>query len=329
MHTINHRQHHQYLLFIKIIIAFMFVMAGSLSAKEISPLFRLEASGLVSDFVVVGNRLYAATDIGSVDIFDLKSGKAVDRIILEPVQVREGEYIAARIYTVDHYQGKTLIVSRGADGYRNVWIYQNYELKKIIGEKEKLFPKEARFIDNNRILMGTFGSDIMLYDTDEKYHKYHRHISDSTMGDVDIGQDGKMAFSDESGAVHIVDIKNGETEKILDKENRDNIYRVAYRHGTVITAGQDRRVGVYLPGGSSYHIDSDFLVYCVALSPDGKTGIYADGTDQDLQLFDLATRTKKDRLVGHHAIVNKITFIGEKLLISSGDERFIYIWKLP
>ena len=307
----------------------LFLVASSVSGKEISPLFRLEASGLVSDFVVVDGRLYAATDSGSVDIFDLKSGKAVERIILEPVRVREDEYIVARIYSVDHSHGKTLIVSRGADGYRNVWIYQNYELKKIIGEKEKLFPKEARFIGNNRILMGTFGSDIILYDTDEKYHQYHRHISDSTMGDVDIGEDGKMAFSDESGAVHIIDIKKGETEKVLDKENRDNVYRVAYRNGTVITAGQDRRVGVYLPDGSSYHIDSDFLVYSVALSPDGKTGIYADGAKQDLQLFDIATKAKKDRLVGHQAIVNKITFIGEKLLVSSGGERFIYVWKIP
>jgi hypothetical protein len=43
------------------------------NARDIPPLFRLHASGLVSDFVVDGDRLYAATDMGSVDIFDLRT----------------------------------------------------------------------------------------------------------------------------------------------------------------------------------------------------------------------------------------------------------------
>jgi len=315
--------------FAYILLLFLIPALSSLSAKDIAPALRLEASGFVSDFVVDGNRLYAATDEGSVDIFDLGSGRVVERIILEPVQLSSGDSVPARIYSVDRKEGKTLMVSRGKNGYRNVWIHQQYSLRKLFDEKDKLFPKEARFIDGTHILMGTFGSDIVLYDVEEKYHSYKHHISDSTMGDIDIAEEGKFAFSDESGAVHIVDTRKGEVEKVLKKENRDNIYRVAYRHGTVVTAGEDRRVGVYLPNGDSYHLKSNFLVYCVALSPGGDTAAYADGVEQDIQLFDIDTKRKKERLTGQRAIINKILFLNEKIVISSADSSEILVWQLP
>jgi len=268
-------------------VIFVLLIVSLLQCREITPLFRLETSGLVSDFVLDGNRLYAATDSGSVDIFDLKSRKVIDRIVLDLVPTAKGDKVPARIYSIDRYQGKTLMVSRGATGYRNVWIHQGYRLEKIIDEKKKLFPKKARFIDDDRILFATFGSDIILYERRENYEAYHSHVSDSTLGDIalDSGK-RKMVVSDECGTVRVIDVESSNTEASYNRENLDNIYKVAYRKGVILTAGQDRKVGVYLPDGKSYHIKSDFLVYCVALSPSGKTGIYSDGVDHDLQIFD-------------------------------------------
>ena len=308
----------------------LFLIPFMLFARDIAPLFTLEASGLVSDFVVEGNRLYLATDQGSVDIFDLGERKIVDRILLEPVFTTGDDSVPARIFSIDRKQGKTLLVSRGNDGYRNLWIHDGLELKRVLGKREKLFAKKARFTDKGEIFLGTFGSDILLYDIDEGYRVYHHHISESALGGVALsGDKKKAALSDESGTVRIIDIASSRVEQTLDSEHVDNIYRVAYRNGIVLTAGQDRRVGVYnLKQKHSYHLNSDFLVYCVAISPSGKTGIYSSGVDHDLQLFDIASKKKGDRLVGHHAVVNKIHFLSETLLISAGDERLVYIWKL-
>jgi len=57
-------------------------------------------------------------------------------------------------------------------------------------------------------------------------------------------------------------------------------------------------------------------------------GIYSDGEDQVLQLFNTATKKKMDRLVGHKEIDNKIEFINENALRSSGEQQELFLWKL-
>ncbi len=314
---------------LKILLALLFVISIAFS-KDITPLFKLKASGLVSDFVIEGSRLYAATDQGSIDIFDLETQKIVDRIKLKSILTVRGELVPAQIYSVDRIDGKTLFVSKGESGYRNVWIHTGFELKKIIGEEKKLFVKKAHFANNGDLLLGTFGSDVLLYDEKEGYQVYQKHISPSALGGIALSADKKkVVMSDESGSVRLIDVASSQVDKVFSSEHVDNIYRVAYSNGIILTAGQDRRVGVYyVDKNDSYHLKSDFLVYCVALSPNGKNGIYSSGLDHKLQLFDIKSRKETKRLAGHHAVVNKIEFINETLLVSAGDENDIFIWSL-
>ena len=88
------------------------------------------------------------------------------------------------------------------------------------------------------------------------------------MGGMVLSQDkSKMVISDESGAVKVIDVNTSRIEKEYTKEHVDNIYKVAYANGVILTAGQDRRVGVYFTdSGNSYHLKSNFLVYCVGLT---------------------------------------------------------------
>lgn len=73
--------------------------------------------------------------------------------------------------------------------------------------------------------------------------------------------------------------------------NEHKLY-VAYRNGVSITAGQDRRVAVDQENQDSYYLKSDFLVYCVGLSPSAEIGIYTDGEDNYLQIFNIQTKQK-------------------------------------
>lgn len=188
-------------------------------------------------------------------------------------------------------------------------------------------PKRAFFTHDGKIVLGTFGSDVVLYDNNENFKLYDTPVSESTMGGMVLSADKKkMLLSDESGSVRLIDIESSKIEKVFSSEHVDNIYSVAYSQGIILTGGQDRRVGVYRQGLEDYHIKSDFLVYCVGLSPSGKTGIYSSGINNDLQLFNTSTKIKTDRLVGHYATPNKILFIYENALISSGDESTIFFW---
>lgn len=300
-----------------------------MQAKEIAPTFKLKSLGIVNDFVVHENKIYIANDAGTVDVFDLKTQKLLEFIALEPITSRMGELTSPNILSVDYLNGKVLIVSIGQDAYRNVWIYENYKLKNIINEEKKLTIKEARFVNDERILLGTFASEILLHDLGENYNLYKRHVSQSTLGDITLSEDkSKVIMSDESGEIRILDVKTSDTLKVYSSQNVDNVYHVAYANDVIITAGQDRRVAVYQEGKKDYHIKSDFLVYCVGIAPSGKTGIYSSGEQSDLQLFNTKTKEKLDRLVGHEGIVNQIKFINEKELFSNERNRYVYYWRL-
>ena len=307
----------------------LLLLFSTLYAKDIRPIANIEVSGLVSDFVKDGDYLYVATDAGSVDIIDLFTHKIIRQIHLEPFKNIMGDLVPARIHCVDRFQNKTLLVSSGPSAYRNVWIDDGKTLTKIIDEEKHLMPKRAFFTDKGDIVLGTFGSDVVLYNHEENYTLYDSHISESTMGGMVLSQDKKkMVISDESGTVRLIDVKSAKVENTFSSEHVDNIYSVAYSNGVIITGGQDRRVGVYRANKDAYHIKSDFLVYSVGVSPSAKTGVYSSGEEHDLQLFHTKDGSKTDRLVGHHSTPTKIMFIYENALISSGDENLIFFWRI-
>jgi len=285
--------------------------------------------GLVNDFVIEKNIIYIANDAGTVDIFDLKTQKIINQIVLDPITSSRRQLLPPNILSVDYLNGKVLMVSTGVEAYKNVWIYENHELKKIIGEDKKLTLKEARFTDDEKILLGTFGSEMMLHDLEESYNLYKTHVSQSTLGDIELSKDKtELVMSDESGEIKLIDVKTSRTIKVFSSQNVDNVYKVAYANGVIITAGQDRRVAVYQKNVKDYHIKSDFLVYSVGITPSGKTGIYSSGEESDLQLFNTKTKEKLDRLVGHEGIVNQIKFINEKELFSNERSRYVFYWRL-
>ncbi len=314
----------------KFFLVFVTLFLSLATAKDITPSLSFRAIGLVSDFVIDKNKLYAATDVGTIDIFDLNTQKIVHQIILPPVTTAMGDLVSARILSVDRHNNKTLIVSIGKDAFRNVWIYENNSLKQIIDENAKLTIKEARFVDDERVIYATFGSEVILHDTKENYQLYKTHISQSTLGDIALNHDKtKMILSDESGEIKLIDIQSSAVEKTYASENVDNVYHIAHSNGVIVTAGQDRRVGVYQRGKKAYHIKSDFLVYCVGISPSGKTAIYSSGEENHLQLFNTKTKRKSHRLVGHKAIINQIKFINEKELFSADTSQEVLYWRLP
>ena len=154
-------------------------------------------------------------------------------------------------------------------------------------------------------------------------------MTQSTLGDIALSEDrSKVVMSDESGEIRLIDVKTSKTLKVFSSQNVDNVYHVAYAKGVIITAGQDRRVAVYQDGEKDYHIKSDFLVYCVGISPSAKTGVYSSGEQSNLQLFNTKTKEKTDILVGHSGIVNQIKFINEKELFSNERSPYVYYWRL-
>jgi len=300
-----------------------------LNAKDIEPTFILKSKGFVNDFVIDKTKLYVANDEGSVEVFDIVTKKLVDEIFIEPTLTKKQEWQNVRILSVDRHNDKTLIVSSTVNAFRNVWLHDGKDLKHIIKIKDKVSIKEARFISDDKFLFGTLGYEMILYNTNDSYNKYKVQMEQSSFSDLAVSKDKTtMVTASESGQITISDVKTG---KIIDQPkalNLDKVYQVDYKNGTIITAGQDRRVGIYPKNGKPYYLKSDFLVYSASLSPSGKIGIYSSSVNSDLQVFNTKTSKKLQKLVGHYAIPTTIKFFDEKGLFSAGYENKIFYWRL-
>ena len=298
-------------------------------AKDIKPAFIMQTSGLVNDFVIDGDKLYVATTEGTVDIFSLREKKLINQIFIKPMKSGQGEMVASNVISVDRHKGKTLIVTTAENSFRNVWLHDGENLRPIIQAKDKKVIRKARFIDEENFMFGSAGYVMTKYTLNDSLSIYKHHIEQSAFSDMELSEDKSIMISaSESGAVTVSDVKTGKVLKKHETLNVDNIYKVAYKNGNIITAGQDRRVGVYPKEGKPYYIKSDFLVYAVGLSPDGKIGVYSSSEASDLQLFEVASGKKTDRLVGHVAVPSTIRFFSQEGFFSAGYENRIFYWHL-
>lgn len=310
------------------LLVFLFFLSLS-SAKDIKPTFVIETKGFVMDFVIDGSNMYIANDAGSIEVFDFSALKIVNEIVLPLMKTTKGSLVTSKVLSVDRFNGKTLIVSTTLKGYREVYIHDGITLNKIIKKENKLTVNKAKFIDENNFILGTVGHEVISYNLGDNYIAYRRHIEESTFTDVAVSADKKtMITSSESGRVSQLDVKTGKIINSFESENVDKIYKVGYSNGVIITAGQDRRVAIYKKGEKPYHIKSNFLVYCTALSPSAKRGVYSSDEDHNLQVFDIKTKEKTDRLIGHYSTPTTIKFVTENELFSSGDEKKVFYWKL-
>ncbi len=305
------------------------ILFSGLQAKDISPLYKLRASGMVYDILIHDAKLYAATDAGKVDIFDIENKEKEKSIELPGIKDFMGDLTAPKIYSVDVMSGRVLMVTSGELGYNNVYLHDGKTLKNIIDKKMKLTLKEARFIDDDTILLGLMSNELILYKLSSAKRLYKVQMSPSHFNDMALNEDRtKVATADESGEVYLINVADGKIDKVLSGQNVDNIYKLDLKKGVVITAGQDRRCAVYAPVRSAYYISGTFLLYAAALSPSAKIGVFATNVENDIQVFNTRTKSKLSMLKGHNATLTAFAFLNETELFSSAEENDILFWKL-
>ena len=224
-----------------------------------------------------------------------------------------------------------LAVTQGIHGFRNVLIFENSKPHQIIdAERDKLMVKKARWITGNTILLGLLGNDLIIFDVAQKKSVRKSNISPYTFSDFSLTADKKFVFTaDESGVVHQIDLRTVEVKKEFQGMNVDNIYQLVYQNGVIITAGQDRRVGVYQTiTGDHYFLQKNFLVYSVGLNADGSIGAYSATEENDISIFMTASRKETFVLKGHQSVVTKMVFVDDHTFISAGDDQYLMIWEI-
>ncbi len=309
-------------------ILILFLSLNLFAIEDLEPNKIFKASGTVQSIVYKNNKLYAGTSNGSVEIFDLNTSEKIQTITLPKIKDFIGDIIPAKIYSIDLFEDKILIVSQGMKGYRNVFLYENEKLHKIIDIKKRYYINKAYFISNEKIVFALLSNEIGVYNFKTKKLDYLVQISHSSFSDFMISQNKKtIATTDESGKVRVVDLNTAQIIKEPKALNLDKVYKIDYKNDVILTAGQDRKSVIY-NDISTYFFDFDFLIYSCALSPKAKLGAIAYNEKNEVLVFDVKTKDKLYNLKKQRATLTQILFINENEVFTSSDDSNINYFKL-
>ena len=315
----------------KSIILLVLFLLTSLNATNMkTPLLSLKASGSVLDLVYKNNKLYVATDAGTVDIFDYKTKKNIQKITVPKIKDFMGDEVDSTIFSVDEFDGDIMILSKSKNGYNRIHIYKDKKKTLLIDYKKSLAIIKAKYLDKNTLLLALLDNEIISYDIKNAKENYRFQVSGAKFSDFDLSEDKKtLVVTDESGDVSIFNTKNGKNTKILTGQNLDNVFEIDYKHGVIATAGQDRRVAVYVPKfNSSYHIQAKFIVYSVGLSPSGKIVAYSSDENNNVTLQNTITKSVLGKFTGNSITLSKIVFINENEFLVASNSSVINLYKI-
>ena len=82
----------------------------------------------------------------------------------------------ALILSVDYSDGRLLFVSRVLEGWRELYIYENKTLTKLIDKKEKMTLQEVKFVDDERAVIMTMSNALILFDITKKKILYKKQL---------------------------------------------------------------------------------------------------------------------------------------------------------
>jgi len=311
-------------LFFILLVSVLGIFAGEIKYSD-----ELIADGEIINLLIKDGNIYATTDSSVVDVFDMKSKKIVKRIKFSKVRDFFGDLSDVRIFSVDKLGDKLLFASQGTKGFSRVYLYYDDQLHKLFDENDKMAIMKVKFIDKDTIVFALLSSEVILYDLKDKKVIYDKQVSGSKFSDFQLNKDKtKMLLSDESGSGKLVDIKNGNVIKKFEGQNLDNTYQVDYKNGVIAIASKDRRCGIYKEDGSlAYHKDSNFLIYSVGLSPDGKFCAYPSDEKNNITVFNVDTKEDLHKLQGSKSPVSNILFLDDYHIVTSNNNK-IKFWSL-
>ncbi len=314
----------------KTLLFLIFLSINAWSVSEFKPIDSIEINGTAKDMVLSGDHLVIATDMGHIEIYASPEHKKIKEIAIPDVKDFMGDVIPARVMSTDAIEDKYLLLSdSGKGGYSNLYVYEN-NLTQLLSAADKDAIIKARFIDKNHILLGFLSNEVALYNIQTRRERYRIQLSESKFSDFALNEDKtQVVFSCESGVLSLVDVEKGLVIKELKGQNVDNVYKVDFKRGVIVGAGQDQRGSIYdAKSGKGSYIKGSFLIYSTALSPSASKVVFAMDEKNNLSVYNTGSKSKIALLKGQKSTLNVILFKDENIIYSASDDNTIMVWDL-
>ena len=311
-------------------LIFFLLSVSVWAVQVVLPSASIEVNGTAKDMVLKKDRLLIATDMGHIELYNIRNNEKIKEISIPDVKDFMGEVMPARVMSADMAGEKYLLLSdSGKGGYSNLYVYDK-KLVQVLSPDDQEAIIKARFIDKDHILLGYLSNEVALLDLKSGKERYKVQLSESKFSDFALNEKRTQAvFSCESGILSVVDVQTGKVLKELKGQNLDNVYKVDFKNGMVSAAGQDQRGAVYdVASGRGDYIKAHFLIYATALSPSASKVAFAMDEKNNISIFNTATKSKIALLKGQKSTLNVIIFRDENRLYSASDDSTVMVWDL-
>ncbi len=313
----------------RLLTLLLFLCFTLVFAKEVTPYRYVQASEAVSDFEKVGNTLIIGTEEGVIDIYDLENDKLVDQVKLPKFKNILGDYMRSLILSVDYSEERLLFISRVLDGWRELYIYEDKALTKLIDRTEKMTLQEVKFVDAQRAVIMTMSNELILFDIKAKKILYRKQLNYASFSDMALDEEHNYLYtSDETPMITKIEINSGKIVDEYKKANKRDIFSIDYKNKMLLSGGKDKRVILYETPEKYRMTKGEFFIYGVALNPDASKAAFVKNEESSISVIDTDTMKESYLLLGHKQTIIKIDFYKENELITADEDDRLMFWRL-
>lgn len=315
--------------------AFWFILMSAFQPQaqlphEISCVREIETVSAVNDICHLNNKLILACENNGLDIVTLNGFKFERHIDFPKIIDFMGDSIIPNVYSADAVDSFILAACQGKNAFSDVYLIDDETMKKVISFDKRLVIRQIAFVNKNSFVFATLSNEIGLFDIERKTIKYLVPISAYSFSDFALSEDKtRLVSADESGYIHLFDIAKGKLVQSPESVNLDKIYKLDFAKNIVATAGRDRRLGVYyLDKNKSFYVESDFLIFCTAISPSGKYLAFMNGENGKFSIMDIESEINIANASHHASALAYLLFLDETTILSATENKELKIWKL-
>jgi len=305
--------------------------ATTADAGMAEPMVSLRADHMILDAAIRGSRVFVATQSGQVGTFDWRRGKVEEPLLV--LEQPEGREFPPTVSSVAISPSGHLCAAVSSDGRLRVGRLGDSGALEPLFSRSRSGLLVARFLDEERLLLGDMRGELALLDLVSQREVYRRQLDYDPIYALSVGPESRrVAVALRSSRIHIVDADTGATLHALEG-HRDSVFDVAWLAVDRLASGsKDKRLLLWDisrddPEPSLLYAGDHYIT---ALAVEPATGTLAFTLDANrIGLLRLADHRVTRRLEGHTAPVQVLLFVdGGRRLISAGNDAKMLVWNL-